>query len=124
MADVLKAQELVSLKLYKNGVLIHQSPYEPAEESFTEKSADRVILATNMTSPQEYNMGGVATAARLYVESDQQILVAIDTTTTKWTVGKDQEGGVLLLRGTSFTHLYLQNENTTNTATIDVVVTD
>lgn len=72
-----------------------------------------------MTVVQELDLGGVDTAEFLLLEVDQPIKVGIDNQTALITVGES-----LLLGGASFTHLYLKNENTDNTAIVQVVVTD
>lgn len=118
MADVLKVTELARLKLTRNGTVLYDQTFEPTEESYSEHSADRVVLAVNMASPQQVNLGGVATGRHLILETDQTIKVGVDSTTNLW-----QISSALMLVG-SFTNLYVQNESLTNTATVQVVVTD
>jgi hypothetical protein len=76
-----------------------------------------------MTSPQEYEFTHITTAKHLMLVTDQPILVSMDTTTTQWNVGTSDDEGAVLLVG-SFTHVYVKNESTTNTATVDLVVSD
>lgn len=123
MADVLKVQELARFKLKRNATILYDQAFAPAEEDFTEHTGDRVILATNMAAPQEINLAGVATGGHLMLETDREILVTLDVTTSKWQVGNGSALGALLFVG-SFTHVYLQNENTTNTATVSYIITD
>ncbi len=66
-------------------------------------------------------MGGVATGEFVLVESDQTIKVALNTTNTN---AKISMGKSFMVSGGSFTHLYVQNENTTYTATVQAVVVD
>lgn len=72
-----------------------------------------------MTVVEEYNMGGVGTAEFLLLEVSQQISVGIDNQTVLTDVSK-----AMMLSGASFTHIYFQNTNTTNTAVVQIVVAD
>jgi hypothetical protein len=122
MADVTEAQLSARLKLFKNGTVVVDQPYKMNSTTYTEYAADRVILATNMSVPQEYNMGGVATGKFLFVSVDRPVLICLDVTTDKWPLGRGTKGGVVAMISTGFTHVYFQNESTTNTVTADVVV--
>lgn len=118
MADVLRVGELARLKLFRNGVVVYDQAYAPQEETYTEHAGDRVVLATNMASPEQVNLGGVATAEHLMLETSGEIKVGINSQTNLITVKK------ALLVISSFSTLYFQNENTTNTATVEYMVTD
>jgi len=72
-----------------------------------------------MTVVEEYVMGGVDTAEFLLIEVSQSIKVGVENTTVLVDVGK-----ALMLSGASFSHIYLQNTNTTNTAVVQIVVSD
>lgn len=120
MADALKRTLRARVRLIRDGVDIYdQNFYEP-NESYTESTHQRVILATNMTIPSEIDMSGVTTGESLFLQTDRDVLVALDDNSFLWTV---KENGALMLVG-SFTHLYVQNESTTNLATIELVITD
>lgn len=118
MADVLKVQEFARMRLTRDGSTIVDQSLKTLAGTYTEHAAERVVLATNMAAPSEVNMGGVSTGVRLMLETDRSIKVALDTSTKLWTVTE-----AVLFTG-SFTHLYVQNTNTTNTATIQYTVTD
>lgn len=120
MADALSRTLRTRVRLIRDGVdLYDQSYYEPNVD-YTESTHQRVILATNMATPEAVDMAGVSTAATLFLQTDRDILVAVDSSTKTWPVSGD---GAVMLVG-SFTHLYLQNESTTNQATVELVVTD
>lgn len=120
MADSLERTLRARVRLIRDGAdLYDQVMYSP-DVSYTESTHQRVVLATNMASPSEVDMAGVATGEALFLQTDRDIQVALDTNTKLWTV---KENGALMLVG-SFTHLYLQNESTTNQATVELVVTD
>ena len=106
------------MKLTRDGSTIVDQSLKTTANTYTEHAAERVVLATNMASPQEVNLGGVDTGVRLMLETDRTISVALDTSTKLWMVSE------AVLYAGSFTHLYLQNTNTTNTATVQYVVTD
>lgn len=124
MADVLRVGELVRLKLTRNGVTLYDQAYSPVEETYTQHSSDRVVLATNMASPQAVDMGGIGPAAtqvagqHLMIETDRAIKVGVNSQTFLVPVNK------ALFAISSFTTLYFQNESTTNTATVEYAVTD
>ena len=117
MADVLRVSELARLKLLRNGIPVYDQAYSPIEESYTEHAGDRVILATN-TAVVAVNLGGIATAQHLMLETDRVINVGINSQTFLISVEK------ALLVVSSFSTLYFQNESTTNTATVEFMVTD
>ena len=118
MADVLKVEGSARVRLSKNGVKIYDQLHAPNAEAYTEHTADRIVLATNMAASSALNMGGVATGQWMLLETDNTVLVSLSGTTTQWTVSK-----ALFYVG-SFTSLYLQNESTTNQATVTVLITD
>jgi hypothetical protein len=72
-----------------------------------------------MTVVEEYNMGGVGTAEFLLVETSQAIKVGVENQTVLVDVSK-----AIMLSGASFSHIYFQNTNTTNTAVVQVIVAD
>jgi hypothetical protein len=118
MADVLKVQQFARMKLTRDGSVIVDQSLKTTAGTYTEHAAERVVLATNMVSPSEVNLGGVSTGVRMMLETDQSIKVALDDSAKLWTVSE------AVLYAGSFTHLYLQNTNTTNTATVQYIVTD
>lgn len=120
MADALTRTMRARVRLIRNGVdYFDQTFYDPTVD-YTESTHQRVVLSTNMTSPAAVDMAGVETGVSLFLQTDREILVALGASSSTWTVG---ENGALLLVG-SFTNLYLQNESTTNQATVELVVTD
>jgi hypothetical protein len=76
-----------------------------------------------MSTPQEFVFDHITTAKHFMLVTDQPILVSLDVTTTPWSVGVSDDEGAVLLVG-SFTHVYVKNESTTNTATVDILVSD
>jgi hypothetical protein len=108
------------VRLIRDGADLYDQVFYEPDESYTESTHQRAVLATNMASPSEVDMAGVATGEALFLQTDREIKVALDDNTYLWTV---KENGALMLVG-SFTHLYLQNESTTNQATVELVVTD
>jgi hypothetical protein len=95
------------------------------DESFSESTHQRIVLATNMASPSEVDLSGVTATpsvtqgGTLFLEADRAISVAVNNSSYLWPLSAN---GALLLTGT-ITHLYVQNESTTNTATVELVVT-
>lgn len=120
MADALSRTLRAAVILTRNGSDYHEQEFYDPKVTYSEIAHQRIVLSTNMGSPSEVDMAGVATGATLFVETDRAVNVAINAASNVWTVS---ENGALMLVG-SFTHLYLQNESTTNQATVDVIITD
>ena len=74
-----------------------------------------------MTTMQAVNLGGVSTGEYVLVETDNPIKVAVNSTNTN---AKIAVSGAFMVSGGSVTGLWLQNESTTNTATVQAVVVD
>lgn len=104
--------------MLRNGVTVYDQAYTPVEEPYSEHTGDRVVLATNMASPQQVNLGGVSAAEHLILITDRVIKVGVNSQTNLWPVSK-----ALMVVG-AFSSLYFQNESTTNTATVEYMVTD
>lgn len=119
MADVVKYEPSARMKITRNGVRLYEQYYNTLATTFSEYTSDRLVLATNMATMSQIDMGGVTTGTELLLVTDQPILVAVNSSSPQWTVGKS-----VMLSGGSFTQLWVQNESTTNTATVQVVVVD
>lgn len=120
MADALSRTIRARVRLIRDGGDMHSQVFYDPDISFDEHTHQRVVLSTNMASPAQVDMAGVSSAGSLFLKTDRDINVCINSTTKVWPVG---ENGCVILVGT-FTKLYLQNESTTNQATVDLVVTD
>ncbi len=125
MADVLKQSIAVSVALDRNSQLMYDQRYYQNDVSFTESTHQRIVLATNMSSPQEIDLSGVTAVpgvdegGTLFLETDRAISVAVNNTSYLWPLGVN---GALLLTG-AISHLYVFNESTTNQAVVELVVT-
>lgn len=118
MADTLKRQTIARFHLTKNGQTLYDQRYDSETKDYIESSHTRAVLATNMANPSEIDIEGVDTAAAWILTTSQTILVAVDDNSFLWPVKE-----FIMVVG-SLTHLYVQNTNTTNTATIEVAVSD
>jgi hypothetical protein len=124
MADVLKQTIGVSIVLDRNGRTMYDQRFYEEDATFTESTHQRIVLATNMATPSEVDLSGVTETpsvtqgGTLFLESDRAIQVAVNNVSYLWPLSAN---GALLLTGT-ITHLYVQNESTTNQATIELVV--
>ena len=123
MSDVLKAQARARFKLTRNANVLHDQNYVPSEIAYTESAEARIVISTN-SGWQQFNMEGIVTGGNLMIESDRPILVALGTTALYWPVGSGTKGGAILLSGSAYTNIYVQNESTTNLATIELAATD
>lgn len=124
MSDVLRVSSLAKLRLTRNDVVLYEQAYSLDETTFTESASDRMVLATNMASPEQYNLGGISTGAHIMIETDKPILVSFNGTTAQWQVGANNDGGVLLMSNTSFTSVYFQNESTSTEVTVHVAAVE
>jgi len=126
MADVLRKTTRARLKLTRNDAILYDQVYYDDNKVYTESTSQRIVLATHMTAPQEIDLKGVTSApgaesgVTLFMEIDRAAKVAVNDIAALWPIA---ENGSLLLVGT-VTHLYVQNESTTNLATMELVVTD
>lgn len=120
MADSLERTMRARVRLIRNGADLYDQVFYEPDESYTESTHQRLILATNMATAQEVDLAGVATGETMFLQTDREITVAVDAIGSKWTL---KDNGAVMLVG-SFTHLYLRNESTTNQATVELVVTD
>ena len=121
MTDVLRVSELFRIELTRNDNVLYNQRFDtanPDDETYTEHSADRLVLASNMTGAEEVNMGGVSTGQHLLVAAETAIKISLVTAITAdmWTAK------VLGFVG-SFTHVYLFNDAST-TVSVEVLITD
>lgn len=123
MADVLKIQTKARFKLTRNNAVLYDQDFFPSEVTYTESAGARIIVGTN-SGMTEFDMEGVATGEYLMIESNRPILVSLGTTVLPWPVGSGTKGGAVMISGSSFTHVYVENESTTNLATVQIAVTD
>jgi hypothetical protein len=124
MADALARTMRARLRLVRNGADYFDQVFYDPDIAYNESTHQRVVLNTSMSTPSEVDITNVTTGATtpagaIFLQTDRDILVALDTNTSRWPVN---ENGALMLVG-SFTHLYLMNESTTNQATVELVVT-
>lgn len=118
MADTLKKQMVARLHLTKNGLTLIDQRYDSETSDYVELSQHRAVLATNMANPEEIDLEGVDTGTMFSLLTDQEIKVSVDSQTYQWSVTQ-----YVAMTG-SFTHVYVQNESTTNVATIEILVVD
>lgn len=124
MADVLKQTIGVSIVLDRNGRTMYDQRFYEEDGTFSESTHQRLVLATNMATPSEVDLSGVTETpsttqgSTLFLETDRTIKVAVNNASYVWPLSAN---GALLLTGT-ITHLYVQNESTTNQATVELVV--
>ncbi len=117
MANIKDLKANARIELKKNNVVLHEQDFDPASVTFAEFSGDIVILATNMVAATSHNLGGVATGKFLIMESTTPIFVGFDTTAKVFGPLK------FLLTECTFSTVFLQNQNTTDTADVTILVT-
>ena len=120
MADVLKRTVRAFVQLEQNELTMYGQEYLDSDRTFTESVHQRAVLLTNMTSFSEFDITNVDTPALLFLENDRAVTIALNTTANAVTLA---DAGFIMMYGT-FTGVYVKNENTTYTATVELVVTD
>jgi len=124
MADDLKFTARVRVWLEKNESTIVNQEYLTEDQTFTELTNQRVVIAVTSSTTaglvQEIDLGGVDTGYGLFVECDRSIFVGVDDSTNLISIG---DNGSMFLTG-SFTHVYVRNDSTTYQATATVLVFD
>ena len=79
MADALTRTMRARVRLIRNGVdYFDQTFYDPSV-AYTESTHQRVVLSTNMATPTEVDMTHVGTAVGLFLQTDRDFLVGLDT---------------------------------------------
>ena len=120
MADILKAKDFVRVRLTRNGTNLYDQAFVSGEENFTEHTTERVVLATNMTTSQAVNLGGVTVGHRIFAEASKAIAIGLGVTpAAKWPLDDD---GVLVFVG-SFSHIWVRNTGLVESV-LTYVVTD
>lgn len=124
MADALNYSVLASVKLERNGRPMYNQVYQRQQKQYEESTHQRVVLATNMSVPQEVDLSGVTAAPGatsgvvLFLQTDRSVQVAVNDPARLWPVNAN---GSMLLTG-AVSHLYVFNESTTNQAIVELVV--
>src|SRR5688572_31941635 len=106
MADILKVQDFVRVRLTRNGTTLYDQAFNASDDTYTEHATERAVLSTNMSTSQEVNLGGVAVGARIFLETDRSIQISLGVTpASKLTLA---DNGVIVMTG-SFSHLWVRN---------------
>ncbi len=121
MADVIQVKPSARIQLKKNsGVVIYDQQFAPVAATYTSHLGQSVLVATNTSAA--LSVGGIATVRNMLVQSDQPVNIKIN----------GQSGSVPLVGtnsvwaaySTSVTAIKVFNNSTTNTATIQYIVTN
>jgi hypothetical protein len=120
MSDVLKVRDFIRVRLTRNSQALVDMVPSTVDEDYTVYSADRAVLATNMATSQQINLGAVSTGGRIMLKTDRAILVGIGVTPANKLSLKDE--GVFMATAT-FSHLWVRNTGA-QSASIEYVVTD
>lgn len=119
VADVLRVKPAARLKILKNGVVQYNQAYVPTEDAYTEHTGDRVVLATNMSTFQQIDLGGLTSAERLLITVSNTVTVAINATAIAIPISE-----CIMLDGAAVTALYVKNTSTTVEPAVEYVLTD
>lgn len=124
MADTLKFSARVRVWLEKNELVIADQEYLTEDQTFTESTHQRVVLAVTTSTTagvvQEIDLGGISDGFGLMLETDRTIRMGVDTNTNLISIA---DNGCMFLTG-SFTHVYVRNDSQTYQATVEVLAFD
>lgn len=120
MADVFKRTVRARVYITKNEVPRYDQEYLTSDTTITESCHQRAVLGTNMASPEELDMTNLVTASVVMLETDRTVTVFLGSVSNSFTLG---DNGMVMLVG-SVTHVYVQNNSTTYTATVEFLATD
>ncbi len=120
MADVYKRTVRARVYITKNEIVRYDQEYLTSDTTITESVHQRAVLATNMATKAELDMTNLVTAAVVMLETDRPVTICLNTTSNSFTL---DTGGMFMIVG-SVTHVYVQNNSTTYTATVEFLATD
>lgn len=120
MADVYKCTVRARVYITKNEITRYDQEYLTSDTTITESAHQRAVLATNMAAPEELTMDNLTTARVFTLEADREIVVALNTVANTFTIAAN---GMFMIVGT-VTHVFVQNNSTTYTATVEYLATD
>ena len=124
MADVLRRTTNAQVALTKNELPMYTQRHFKEDVSFTESTHQRVTLATNMATPQEFDLTGgdsvTFTGNVLMFQTDREVDIGVDSAINLINVAAN---GVFMMVG-SYTHLFCKNNSSTYTANVEFVATD
>lgn len=120
MADVYKRTVRARVYITKNEIPRYDQEYLTSDTTITETVHQRAVLGTNMALPSELDMTNLVTASVVMLETDRAVTVFLGTTSNSFTLA---DNGMIMLVG-SVTHVYVQNNSTTYTATVEFLATD
>lgn len=122
MADVIQIKPSARIKLQKNtGQVFYDQQFAPSAASYTSHVGQAIALATN--SSVTLDMGNIVTAANALLQFDNPCLVRVNgqVTTSLSMVGTNS---VWAAYSTSLTAIKIVNQSTTNTVTINYLLTN
>lgn len=122
MSDVLRRTIRGTMGLTRNEGPMYTQEYYKKDVEFDVHTHQRVVLATS-SGQEQFDLSGLNTTnpgAAMMLTTDRTIVVAIDTAANTMTIS---DNGMMMFTGT-FTHVYVENNSTTYTASLEFVATD
>lgn len=120
MADAVYHTMRARLRLERDGVNVHDREFSEPDVEHDEEMYARITVQPAQASPVEIDLGGVGTASSLFLQTNHDILVGVNSNTMMYPI---LAGGAVMLTG-AFTQLFVQNQATTTLSTVDIVVSD
>ncbi len=121
MADVVQAQPQARMKLQKNsGVLLYQQEFAPDPSTYTQHVGQAISIGPAASAT--LSIGGITAVRNLLLQSDVKCTVKLNGSVTGIPlVGTNM---VFACYSGSITQIVVDNNSTTDTATVQYVVSD
>ena len=122
MSDVLRRTIRGRMELTRNESDMYNQEYYKQDVEFNVHTHQRVVLATS-SGQEQFDLSGLNTTnvgAAMMLTTDRAVVVAIDTAANTITLS---DNGMMMFTG-SFTHVYIENNSTTYTASLEFIATD
>ena len=122
MSDVLRRTIRSTLDLTRNTLPMYAQEYYKADQQIDVHTHQRIVLGTN-SGTQQFDLSGLNTTnpgAAMFLSTNRTIVVAINAEANTLTLS---DNGMIMFTGT-FTHVFVQNNSTTYTASLEFVATD
>jgi hypothetical protein len=121
LADVIRVQPAARVRLSKNsGVLLYDQEFAPDPATYTKHVGQAISIAPSATAT--LSLGGIAAVRNFLLQSDTKCTVKVNGQAAGAAlVGSNM---VYAIYSGSLTQIEVENNHTTNTASIQYIVTD
>lgn len=121
MADVITVQPAARVKLQKNtGIVLYDQQFSPDPATYTKHVGQAISIPAS--SSVTLSLGGITAVRNFLLQSDTKCTVKLNASSTGTPlVGSNM---VFAVYSGSLTQIVVQNNHTTNAASVQFIVTD